>query len=334
MHKDNHHYKILAIEDNPGDLVLISDYLEEMVVAPEIDHAKNFKDAIPMIKANGYDAILLDLTLPDMSGNELVLKVIEMVKGTPVIVLTGFSDQSFAARSLSMGISDYLLKDDLSPTVLHKSIVYNIERNKFVNELKASETRYSDLFHLSPQPMWVYDSESLRFLDVNESAVKHYGYSYEDFMSMTIKEIRPAEEIPILKKALELSKGESPHLSDGVFKHLKKDGEVIHVEIRSNKITFKGRDAMVILANDITESLEHVKEIERQNEKFKDIAWTQSHIVRAPLARLMGLIQFMKDEDLSEEEIMDAIDKIASSAEELDDLLKSIVKKSQHITPI
>ncbi len=334
MHKDNHHYRILAIEDNPGDLVLITDYLEEMVVAPEIDHARNFKEAIPLIKANGYDAILLDLTLPDMSGNELVLKVIEMVKETPVIVLTGFSDQSFAARSLSMGISDYLLKDDLSPTVLHKSIVYNIERSKFVNELKASETRYSNLFHLSPQPMWVYDSESLRFLDVNEAAVNHYGYSYEDFMSMTLKEIRPAEELPVLKKALELSMGESPHLSDGVFKHLKKDGEVIHVEIRSNRITFKGRDAMVILANDITESLEHVKEIERQNEKFKDIAWTQSHIVRAPLARMMGLIQFMKDEDLSEAEIMDAIEKIASSAEELDDLLKSIVKKSQHITPI
>lgn len=333
MHKDNKQYKILAVEDNPGDLVLISDYLEEMVVAPEIDHAKNFSEAIPFIEKNGYDAILLDLTLPDMSGQELVSKIIELVKGTPVIVLTGFSDQSFAARSLSMGISDYLLKDDLSPTILYKSIVYNIERNKFVSELKASELRYSDLFHLSPQPMWVYDVETLRFLDVNEAAVRHYGYSYEEFLSMTIKEIRPASEIPKLEQAIQTLRNRDSLYSEGVFKHLKKNGEVIHVDIRSNIINFKGRKAEVILANDITESLNHMKAIELQNEKFKDIAWTQSHIVRAPLARLMGLIHYIKDDAITEAETAYAFQKISESAEELDDLLKAIVKKSQHISP-
>ena len=333
MHKDKRHYKILAVEDNPGDLVLISDYLEEMIVSPEIDSAKNFSEAIPFIEKNGYDTILLDLSLPDMSGQELVSKIIDMVKGVPVIVLTGFSDLSFAARSLSMGISDYLLKDDLSPTILYKSILYNIERNKFISELKASELRYSDLFHLSPQPMWVYDMETLRFLDVNEAAVRHYGYSYDEFLAMTIKDIRPVEEIPKLEKALQVVRDREKHYAEGIFRHKKKSGEIIHVDLRSNIINFKGRKAEVILANDITESLKHIKAIELQNEKFKDIAWTQSHIVRAPLARLMGLIHYVKENDITEAERADALQKIATSAEELDSLLKMIVKKSQRISP-
>ncbi len=119
------------------------------------------------------------------------------------------------------------------------------------NELRESEARYRLLFDSNPQPMWVYDLETLAFLAVNESAVQHYGYSREEFLSMTIKDIRPADDIPALYNAVANS---SPGVTDaGVWRHVRKDASVIEVEITGHLLNFSGREAELILANDITE---------------------------------------------------------------------------------
>ncbi|RYG21254.1 MAG: PAS domain S-box protein [Chitinophagaceae bacterium] len=196
-------------------------------------------------------------------------------------------------------------------------------------ELEESEKRYSDLFHLSPLPKWVYDVETLQFLDVNQAAIKHYGYTYEDFLGMTIKDIRPGEEETKLNEAIAESNRHAKPFFEGVFLHQNKDKELLNVEIKSSRIMFKGRRAKVVVSNDITERLKYVYAIEQQNKKLQEISWIQSHVVRAPLSRLMGLIYLLKNKaaqlDLSEEEI---IHHIEHSAEELDEKIKEIIKKS------
>src|SRR5690606_12859842 len=126
-----------------------------------------------------FDVILLDLTLPDMSGKELICEILKIAPDRPVVILTGYLDIEFSIQSISMGISDYLLKDELNGTSLYKTIIYCIERRKRTTQLKESEKRYCDLFHLNPQPMWVYALNSLKFLDVNAAAIDHYGYTRE-----------------------------------------------------------------------------------------------------------------------------------------------------------
>lgn len=118
-------------------------------------------------------------------------------------------------------------------------------------ELRKSQSLYSELFHSNPQPMWVYDLETLRFLMVNDAAIEHYGYTQEEFLAMTIKDIRPEAEISALlanlaqpPKRLEKSSG---------WIHRKKDGTLIDMEISSHAITFEGRAARMVLANDVTE---------------------------------------------------------------------------------
>ena len=198
-----------------------------------------------------------------------------------------------------------------------------------VLDLEESEKRYSDLFHLSPLSMWVFDVETLRFLDVNQTAQKNYGYSYDEFLSMTIRDIMPPAEIINLEGALKIS-SESGGLSyEGIFIHQNKRGEELHVEIKSNLILFKGKIAKVIVANDISERITYYNALEQQNKKLQEISWIQSHIVRAPLARLMGLIYLLKDKnvqtELSEKSI---IDHIEHSAEELDQRIREIIEKS------
>ena len=125
------------------------------------------------------------------------------------------------------------------------------ERKRVEEELRESEERYRLLFDSNPQPMWVYDRETLAFLAVNESAVNHYGYSREEFLAMTIKDIRRAEGVPVLLDSLTSRAGnvDSPREWD----HLKKDGSTIKVEITSHLLIFDGRPAELILAHDITE---------------------------------------------------------------------------------
>lgn len=120
--------------------------------------------------------------------------------------------------------------------------------------LRASEERYRFLFENNPFPMWVYDLETLRFLAVNDAASFYYGYTENEFLSMTIKDIRPPDEVPALLDELEMIKVSDSKIAPiGVWKHLRKDGSIIDVEIASHGLTFEGRPARMILANDITE---------------------------------------------------------------------------------
>ena len=113
------------------------------------------------------------------------------------------------------------------------------------------EQRYRQLFEANPHPTWVYDLETLRFLAVNQAAVHHYGYSQPEFLGMTIKDIRQPEDVPALLDTVgRIEDGRNPA---GLWRHRKKDGQVIKVEITSHTVDFDGRRAVLALSNDVTE---------------------------------------------------------------------------------
>ena len=125
---------------------------------------------------------------------------------------------------------------------------------------------YELLFDNNPLPMWVCDANTLRFLAVNHAAIEHYGYTREEFLDKTIKDIRPAEEIPDLEENLTLSTRQARQHS-GPWKHQKKDGAIINVEIFSHSLEFADRPARLVLANDITERL-RVQEHQRLSDQI------------------------------------------------------------------
>lgn len=318
-------HTILVIEDNMGDFILINDYLDEQIVDLNVIHAKSFLEAKIIFedKSNNFDVILLDLSLPDKNGEELILEIISMADGIPVIVLTGYSDIEFGIKSLSLGVADFLLKDDITATSLYKNILYTIERKRKELELEESEKRYSDLFHLSPQPMWVYDAESLQFQDVNAAAIEHYGYSRNEFLTMIISDIlskeNPKSNLNLNQELVEIKEN---------CQHQKKNGEIIQVELKHNTIIFKGKKSEIVVINDITKIRDYINTIEKQNLKLQEIAWMQSHVVRAPLARMMGIIDFMNDDSLSESDKQELLTNLLSSASELDEIIRNISSKT------
>jgi len=121
-----------------------------------------------------------------------------------------------------------------------------------VRQIQDSEQRHRELFEVNPHPMWVYDLETLIFLEVNEAAIYQYGYSREEFMGMTIKDIRPSEDVArLLDNVTKVKEG----LNDtgSVWRHRTKGGRLLDVEIMSHFLLFKGRRAELVLAHDVTE---------------------------------------------------------------------------------
>jgi two-component system cell cycle sensor histidine kinase/response regulator CckA len=135
-------------------------------------------------------------------------------------------------------------------------------------KIRASEEFYRKLFEANPNPMWAFDVETLRFLAVNDAAVAHYGYSRDEFLAMTIKEIRPPEDIPVLLARLAARR--SGINIGGRLRHMKKDGTLINVEITSHPIEYAGHRAEIVLATDV--SLQHQLDEElRQAQKIEAV---------------------------------------------------------------
>ncbi len=134
-------------------------------------------------------------------------------------------------------------------------IAFDVTDRKHIEEqLQASELRYRLLFKANPHPMWLYDIDTLQFLEVNDAAVYYYGYSREEFLSMSIKDIRPEEDIQGLMSHLQQTTEHDGFNEAGVWRHRKKNGEVMEVEIISHTLEFNGHNAKMILATEITKT--------------------------------------------------------------------------------
>jgi PAS domain S-box-containing protein len=125
------------------------------------------------------------------------------------------------------------------------------DRVRAQRELAASEARYRLLFESNPHPMWVFDRETLRFLTVNTAAMQQYGYGEDEFLAMTIEQIRPTEDAGRVRAHLAERRQDGVRNS-GVWRHLRKDGSLIDVEVVSHGITYAGRPARLVLAIDVT----------------------------------------------------------------------------------
>jgi len=161
--------------------------------------------------------------------------------------------------------------------------------------------------------MWVYDAETLRFLAVNDAAIRHYGWSCEEFLQMAITDIRPLEDVDALLENLDSGEVGSP--LPAVWRHRRQDGTTIDVEISAGKIVFEGRDAALVLARDVTERRrleERLVEAEKM-EAVGRLAGGVAHDFNNLLTVISGYAAILR-EDLGEREALTEITHAAEQA--------------------
>ncbi|MEO8594724.1 MAG: PAS domain S-box protein [Candidatus Solibacter sp.] len=141
-------------------------------------------------------------------------------------------------------------------------------RRRAQRRLEDSESRYRLLFESNPQPMWVFDNQTLAFLAVNQAAIACYGYSREEFLSMTLREIRPPEDVPHLEEQTR-----NPALALrtlGPLRHRTKAGVIFFVDVRSHPIQFGDSAGRLVMVTDVTERL-RLEEDLRQSQKLEAV---------------------------------------------------------------
>ncbi len=181
--------------------------------------------------------------------------------------------------------------------------------DRLSSEQKAllSERNYRQLFDGHPQPMWLYDVNTLAFLEVNGAAVDRYGYSRDEFLAMTIKDIRPPQDLP---KFLELTANPQPEFDKtGPWRHLLKDGSTVQVLITSHATTFAGHEARFVLAEDLTESQQLELELHQSqaraeanaelNRAKDEMMSMVSHEMRTPLASIVGFTELLVTREIT-----------------------------------
>ncbi|MBD1905098.1 PAS domain S-box protein [Funiculus sociatus GB2-A5] len=231
------------------------------------------KKSVELYKQNKSDtATQIELTDKGIMIHDEIWKIIAQMEGEEQLLLQRRAEQSEASFQDTMLLE--IVGSFLSFSLLFGvySLLYQqIKKRQRVEDiLRESEQRYRNLFQLHPYPLWVFDLETLSFLAVNDAAINDYGYSQVEFLSMTIKDICPPEDLPVF-----LDKN-SVHFSQvkqaGVWRHQKQDGTPIYVEITAHELVFAGRQARLMLARDITQEKQAQEALQASEEKFRQIA--------------------------------------------------------------
>jgi PAS domain S-box-containing protein len=174
----------------------------------------------------------------------------------------------------------------------------NKSAGKILSGSASGEEVFSLLFRRHPIPMWIYDVETLNFLDLNDAAVEKYGYNREEFLKMTIKDIRPAENVAGLLNDVAKVQSELQH--SGEWRHKLKDGRTIDVEITSQTLEYGGHKAALLVAEDITERKQSEQLVRDSEKRFRSIfdqspvaialLDIQGHLIisNLPLSKMLG----------------------------------------------
>ena len=164
-------------------------------------------------------------------------------------------------RAIALGMCTYLMH------TLAEVLSRDLERT---TELRRSEDRYRTLFERNPFPMWVADPESLKLLDANQAAVDQYGYTREEFLAMTVADLRPDDTLPALEQ-IRPDIGSDRRLAY-LTRHKKRDGSVIDVELTADTVEFEGKRARIALAVDVTHRKHGEDALRESEQRFRSVA--------------------------------------------------------------
>jgi two-component system cell cycle sensor histidine kinase/response regulator CckA len=222
-----------------------------------LDHLRRFP----------YDIVLADYRLPGWTGMDALTVIRKSGSEIPFILVTGTLGEEIAVECIRQGVTDYVLKDHLArlPIVVSRALeekTFRDARAFLVEALLQSEANSLFLFAHNPLPMWVFERESLQFLQVNDAALHHYGFERLEFLQMSATDLHPPEEIPRLLKMFH--DGSTREKMAGQWHHRLKGGSIIDVEVFLHSMEYYGRASALMVAQDITDR----KRAEEEKQKF------------------------------------------------------------------
>ena len=216
---------------------------------------------------------------------------------------------------------------------------------RLVDRMDPQEGRYRMLFEHSPLPMWVVDAQTLRFLGVNDAAVRLYGYTSEEFLAMTVEDVRPQQDRESFR---EFVRRESGAVIRGSFRHVKKNGEPIDIEGVGHLVKWRGNAARRVMLNEVTERKRTQIELARLNRELEDrvrsrtaqleaanqeleaFSYSVSHDLRAPVRHIDGFVKLLeREQPPASDKAAHYLRTIASSSRRMATLIDDLLALSR-----
>ncbi|MDA8087643.1 MAG: PAS domain S-box protein, partial [Nitrospiraceae bacterium] len=226
--------KIRLVEDNPADAVSIELLLSEIERQQQqlyrLKTADSLSAGLKAMDDETFDVVLLDFELPDSSGFDTPRRVQERCPEVPIVALTGHSGEEFAARAISLGVQDYLIKGRIVSDLLYRAILYAIERKKSEQMLKNSEERFRAFFELTGVGAFQADPSG-RFILVNRSFCKIMGYERDSLLSLSLGDLTYPDDMPAHLKEFGLLLGGDQSQYDTEKRFVHSDGRTVWVHL-------------------------------------------------------------------------------------------------------
>lgn len=284
----------------------------------------------------------IDLT--DLSERERIYIRLKEVLSNPAPKVEEYRLTDVAGNVRWISWVDHGIVNDNDEVTMVQAIGRDITHIKRIEEaLEIERERYQLLFDESPLPLLVYDVDTLQYLDVNESATATYGYTRDEFLTMTLMDLRPSNEIERLATALQ-NQNAVQDGAMGIWKHRRKNGSTFDVEITGRNITYNGRHARLILAVDITERLAlesermYTQSLEIELQKEREITMLKerftsmvTHEFRTPLSVIVSTVDILKNylDRLSKDNIARKLDIVTGEAKRMATLLDDVLTLSR-----
>ncbi|MEW5747083.1 MAG: EAL domain-containing protein [Nitrospirota bacterium] len=246
---------ILLIEDNRGDAELIRELLADRGSEYALTTADRLGPGLELLDREPFDIVLLDLGLPDSSGIDTLGRLQAKSPELPVIVMTGIADEECASQAIALGAQDYLVKGKIESDLLHRSILYAIERKKAEQALRESEERYRVITETAQDAIVTIDEES-RIVLVNPAVERMFGYVRSELVGSSLTMLMPERlrraHCTAVKRHIATGKRSLPW--DAVeMPGLHRDGGEIPLEISYGEFVREGRRFFIGIVRDITE---------------------------------------------------------------------------------
>jgi len=335
---DENPVRILLVEDNPGDARLLRETLRDAEFLPFIlTHVGRLDEAIKCLIAQKFDALLLDLHLPDSEGLDTVKRIATAAPDVPIVVLTGTDDEALGTEAVRNGAQDYLVKGQTNHRLLTRAIRHAIERKRAADALRESEQKYRLLFDRNPDGVFSANVAG-RFIMANAACEQICGYPIAELVQKTFMDLCAPDQLAKTSERFQ------EHIAGLGYAQLetaviRKDGRRVELWIAGEPIRNNGEFVMHCTVKDITvrkameaalasakSSAEQAKAVAEQASKAKDhFIAVLSHELRNPLNPVLATATMLRDDPRFDADTHEQLDVICRNAEMearlIDDLL-------------
>ena len=345
--------RILMVEDNPGDVRLLREHLvgNRSLEVFQLVHADRLGPALESLDKASFDAVLLDLSLPDSQGVATLTTMHAAKPGMPIVVMTSLDDEVLGLQLLQSGAQDYLVKAEVTASLLRRSLRYAVERKRAEVELRRSEIFLESIVENIPHMIFVKDASQLRFVRINKAGEELLGHTRQNLIGKSDYELFPKEEADfftgadrdVLRNCKVLDIPEEPILTMAKGQrclHTKKipildeNGQPLYLLGISEDITERKRAETQLqrsfeLLRTLSQRLDVVREEERTriSRELHDELGVRMTCMKMDLSRLQAMLR----ESLFPREKME--EKIRSMSAEADSTIAEVQRLAAELRP-